>query len=113
MRGTLPVRMVLPPKNVPVRRKKRGGGGGGGTEATGLPESVKHDALFVRLKDHRAEVARKKQLPAYVVAHDKTLAELVKKKPRTLGELEGVYGFGPSRIEQYGEGFLAVINASS
>ena len=105
MRGTLPVRMMLPPKKVPARRSKKNG------EATALPESVKHDALFVKLKDHRADVARKKQVPAYVVAHDKTLADLVKKKPRTMGELESVYGFGPSRIEQYGEGFLAVINA--
>jgi ATP-dependent DNA helicase RecQ len=109
MRGQLPVRMILPPKNVPARRKKRGGGAS--PESTALPESVKHDALFVRLKDHRAEIAKKKQLPAYVIAHDKTLADLVKKKPRTIGELEGVYGFGPARIEQYGEGFLAVINA--
>jgi len=105
MRGVSPVRMMLPPKKVPVRRTKAQ------REATALPESVKHDALFVRLKDHRAEIAKKKSLPAYVVAHDKTLADLVKKKPRTLGELEGVYGFGPARIEQYGEGFLAVINA--
>jgi ATP-dependent DNA helicase RecQ len=97
--------MVLPAKTIPARRTQKQ------REATALPESVKHDALFVRLKDHRAEIAKKKQLPAYVVAHDKTLADLVKKKPRTLGELEGVYGFGPSRIEQYGEGFLAVINA--
>jgi ATP-dependent DNA helicase RecQ len=106
MRGTLPVRMMLPSKTARVRRPKRERG-----EAA-LPESVKHDALFGRLRDHRADVARKRQVPAYVVAHDKTLADLVKKKPRTLGELESVYGFGPSRIEQYGEGFLAVINAS-
>jgi ATP-dependent DNA helicase RecQ len=104
MRGVLPVRMMLPPKNIPARRAAK-------AQREELPESVKHDALFVRLKDHRAEIAKKKQLPAYVVAHDKSLADLVKKKPRTLGELEGVYGFGPSRIEQYGEGFLAVINA--
>ena len=55
-------------------------------------------------------IARARQVPAYVVAHDRTLVELVKKKPRTLGDLDGVHGFGPSRIEQYGAGFLAVIN---
>ena len=75
-----------------------------------MPESVQHDDLFVRLRDHRAEVARKRQLPAYVVAHDRTLVELVRKCPRTLGELVGIHGFGPSRIDQYGAGFLAVIN---
>ena len=48
--------------------------------------------------------------PAYVIAHDRMLAELVEKRPRTLGDLAAVKGFGASRIEQYGEGFLAVIN---
>jgi ATP-dependent DNA helicase RecQ len=73
---------------------------------------MQRDALFVRLRDHRAEVARKRQLPAYVVAHDRTLADLVQKRPRTLSDLASVHGFGPSRIDQYGEGFLAVINQS-
>jgi ATP-dependent DNA helicase RecQ len=101
MKGTLPTRMVVPPR-IQSRRMSK--------PAASIPESVKRDALFVRLRDHRADVAKRRQLPAYVVAHDRTLVELVAKRPRTLADLVGIHGFGPSRIDQYGEGFLAVIN---
>jgi len=109
MRGLAPVRMVLPSRVMtaaPSQRKPK-------AQREAVPESIAHDALFVRLRDHRAAIARARQVPAYVVAHDRTLVELVKKRPRTLGDLDDVHGFGPSRIEQYGEGFLAIINAPS
>ncbi len=105
MRGLSPVRMILPSRILaatPSQRKPKA--------REGVPDAIAHDELFVRLRDHRASIARARQVPAYVVAHDRTLVELVKKRPRTLGDLDGVHGFGPSRIEQYGEGFLAVIN---
>jgi len=107
MRGLTPVRMVLPAR-VESRRKPRKAG-----SSDSVPDALRHDALFVRLRDHRAEMARSRKVPAYVVAHDKTLIELVKKRPRTLGDLAAIHGFGPSRIDQYGEGFLQVINAAS
>jgi ATP-dependent DNA helicase RecQ len=101
MRGLSPVRMILPARAVPARKTKR---------ESHVPDAVRRDELFARLRDHRAEVARSRHVPAYVVARDRTLVELVEKRPRTLGDLTDVHGFGPSRIEQYGAGFLAVIN---
>jgi ATP-dependent DNA helicase RecQ len=103
MRGLQPARMALPPRTAPARKSK---------PKNNVPEAVQRDELFVRLRDHRASIAKQRSLPAYVIAHDRTLVELVQKKPRTLGDLADVHGFGPSRIEQYGEGFLAVINSS-
>ncbi len=105
MRGVAPIRMLLPSRLLqatPSQRRPK--------KKEAVPDSIASDALFVRLRDHRASIARARQVPAYVVAHDRTLVDLVKKRPRTLGDLDGVHGFGPSRIEQYGEGFLAVIN---
>jgi ATP-dependent DNA helicase RecQ len=54
-------------------------------------------------------VARAGSTPPYVVAHDRTLAEIVRWKPRTASELAQVYGMGPARIARYGEGLLAVV----
>ncbi|HEY1954783.1 MAG TPA: ATP-dependent DNA helicase RecQ [Polyangiaceae bacterium] len=105
MRGLQPARMTLPPRTAPARKTKRGSG-------SNVPDAIQRDELFVRLRDHRASIAKQRSLPAYVIAHDRTLVELVQKKPRTLGDLASVHGFGPSRIEQYGQGFLAVINSS-
>ena len=101
MRGLSPARMILPPRVAPTRKAKR---------ESKVPEELQRDELFGRLRDHRAAIAKKKQLPAYVIAHDRTLVELAQKRPRTLGDLADVHGFGPSRIEQYGEGFLRVIS---
>jgi ATP-dependent DNA helicase RecQ len=103
MRGLVPVRMVLPPHTARAPKASRG---------ASVPEAVRRDDLFGRLRDHRAAVARSRGVPAYVVAHDRTLVELVEKRPRTLADLADVHGFGPSRIEQYGEGFLEVVRSS-
>jgi ATP-dependent DNA helicase RecQ len=108
MRGATPVRMVLPPRDT-VRRKAKHAAA---SESDAIPASLRLDALFLRLRDHRAEIARARHVPAYVIAHDRTLVELVKKRPRTLGDLASIHGLGPSRIDQYGEGFLKVITSA-
>ncbi len=80
--------------------------GEGGREL-GMDESLR--PLFERLRARRAEIARERKVPAYVVAFDKTLVDIAARKPRTRGELLDCYGMGPSRVEQYGEGLLSVI----
>jgi superfamily II DNA helicase RecQ len=44
------------------------------------------------------------------VAHDRTLIEMAKRMPRTHEELRAVFGMGPARIEQYGDGFLEALS---
>jgi ATP-dependent DNA helicase RecQ len=44
-----------------------------------------------------------------VVAHDRTLAEIVRWKPRTPTELLQIYGMGPARLARYGEALLEVV----
>jgi ATP-dependent DNA helicase RecQ len=112
MRGTSPARMVLPARRPPPRRRGR-------APASDEPTTRKRDAgveldevhrpLFERLRAHRAEIARARHVPAYVVALDRTLIELATRRPSSLAELQTVYGFGPNRIEQYGESFLGVL----
>ncbi|MBV9947380.1 MAG: HRDC domain-containing protein, partial [Myxococcales bacterium] len=66
-------------------------------------------AVFERLRTHRAKIARARGLPAYVIAHDKTLIAMAARLPGTHAELLEVPGMGPARIEQYGDGFLDAI----
>jgi ATP-dependent DNA helicase RecQ len=114
MRGAAPARIVLPPR-APARRRASKGEKGDGAPRKREPRepavelSDDERALFERLRAHRAEVARSKRVPAYVVAFDRTLAEVAQRRPRSLEELAAVYGFGPSRIDQYGQGFLDVV----
>ena len=51
-------------------------------------------------------------MPAYVVFHDATLAEIVRLAPRTPAELAGVPGVGPTKLERYGADVLAVLSGT-
>jgi ATP-dependent DNA helicase RecQ len=51
-------------------------------------------------------------MPAYVIAHDRTLVDMAQKRPRTRDALLDVIGMGPARVEQYGERFLDVLKTS-
>jgi superfamily II DNA helicase RecQ len=44
-----------------------------------------------------------------VILHDRTLEEIARRKPRTKGELAGVSGIGPLRLDGYGDEILAVV----
>jgi DNA helicase-2/ATP-dependent DNA helicase PcrA len=61
------------------------------------------------LKEWRLARARADEVPAFVVFDDRTLAELVARAPRTLGELLAVPGIGPAKLERYGADLLAAL----
>ena len=55
--------------------------------------------------------AREDGVPAYVVLHDATLDELAARRPRSTGELAAIRGFGPTKLERYGDELLALLAA--
>ena len=79
--------------------------------ATG--EAPADQGLFDRLRTWRLERARHDDVPAYVVLHDRTLQELASSKPRSPADLALVSGFGPAKLERYGDDVLAVIAAAA
>jgi ATP-dependent DNA helicase RecQ len=111
MRGTGAVRFQLPRER--TERTRTGARKKPPSPSTGSPaidslDGSKRD-LFERLRAHRAQVARAKGVPAYVVAMDRTLVEMATRAPRSHAELLDVFGMGPARVEQYGDGFLGVL----
>jgi ATP-dependent DNA helicase RecQ len=80
-----------------------------GTPATAGPAD---EGLFERLRAWRLERAREDEVPAYVVLHDATLRELASAKPANDRDLAAVKGFGPTKLERYGDDVLAVIAAA-
>jgi ATP-dependent DNA helicase RecQ len=64
---------------------------------------------FAALKAWRAEVAREHNLPAYVVFHDATLAEMARLRPQSLDELGGISGVGAKKLSAYGGEILRVL----
>lgn len=68
--------------------------------------------LLDRLRALRRTIATEEQVPAYVVFPDKTLAEMAVRRPRTRSALAGIRGVGPTKLDRYGERFLAVVCAT-
>jgi DNA helicase-2/ATP-dependent DNA helicase PcrA len=66
-------------------------------------------AIGQALRVWRLERARADGVPAYVVFHDRTLAEIELAAPTSIGELAAISGVGPTKIERYGSDVLAVL----
>jgi len=73
-------------------------------------ETEEHEELFLKLKELRMDIARKNNIPPYVVFHDKTLAEMVVTKPSNLNEMGNILGVGQSKLDKYGDLFLTILN---
>jgi DNA helicase II / ATP-dependent DNA helicase PcrA len=67
------------------------------------------DPLYESLKRWRLETAKAEAKPAYVIFHNSTLAEIVRRSPRTREELAAVPGVGPAKLERYGDAVLAAL----
>ncbi|MBK7530914.1 MAG: DNA helicase RecQ [Piscinibacter sp.] len=87
---------------------------GGGREKP-APIALDDDGQrrYAALKAWRAEVAREHNLPAYVVFHDATLAEMARDQPSSLDELGGISGVGAKKLEAYGREILRVLGEAA
>ncbi|MEK7453167.1 MAG: DNA helicase RecQ [Patescibacteria group bacterium] len=64
------------------------------------------EGLFAKLKSIRTELARKENVPAYLIFSDATLLELATYLPLNLDDMRRISGFGDVKIARYGEAFL-------
>jgi ATP-dependent DNA helicase RecQ len=124
LRGEVPVRLRVPAeKAARALRGRRGrveaggaprrGGGGDRGAAAVVSAALGGDAAarFAALKAWRAEVARAHNVPAYVVFHDTTLAQMASQRPLSLEALAGISGVGARKLERYGEEILRLLAA--
>jgi ATP-dependent DNA helicase RecQ len=70
-------------------------------------------ALFDRLKAWRGDEARTQGVPAYVVLHDSTLAEIARTRPVSLDVLGTIAGIGAKKLERYGEALVELVCVQS
>ena len=77
-----------------------------------VPEnvSIQNDDLFTKLSELRRELAAAENVPTYVVFKDVTLREMAEVRPADLAAFANISGVGKSKLEKYGERFIAVIN---
>ena len=114
--GEVQPELALPSSSAKPRSRSRRGRAEGRIGPSSSPsEAAVADAdpaLLARLKTWRTEEARRKAMPPYVIFHDRTLAEVAARRPRTLEELQRVPGIGPAKLESYGSALLALLGES-
>ncbi len=67
--------------------------------------------LFAILKDLRKKIAKKLELPPYIIFQDPSLEAMATTYPITLDELQNITGVGAGKVKRYGEEFIKVIKA--
>ncbi|MDZ7799877.1 MAG: DNA helicase RecQ [Trueperaceae bacterium] len=75
--------------------------------AEALPGEVR--ARFETLRELRGRLAKDLGVPPYVVFHDATLREMAERVPTDEATLASVQGVGATKLERYGEAFLAAL----
>ncbi|MCK8827377.1 DNA helicase RecQ [Natroniella acetigena] len=67
------------------------------------------NSLFSILREFRMKLAKKEDLPPYVIFHDSTLKEMAHQKPLTKEAMLEIKGVGPIKFQRYGKHFLEKI----
>ncbi len=86
-----------------------------GVEAAAAParrrsrEPMPDTPAVAALRRWRRERAEADGVPAFVVFHDTTLAEIAERRPASHGELASVPGIGPTKLDRYGDELLATL----
>jgi ATP-dependent DNA helicase RecQ len=70
------------------------------------PEDI---PLWQALRDCRKALAEQQGVPPYVIFHDASLRDMLRLRPRNRQELLEISGVGDSKLDKYGDQFLAVI----
>ena len=119
LRGAVPVRLRVSTEARPRPGRAARDRGPRPDSAQGSPQrpttplalDEAASALFGALKSWRAEVAREHNLPAYVVFHDATLAQMARERPSSLEQLATISGVGSKKLEAYGQELLRLLAA--
>ena len=109
LRGEVPI--VLREAREPTRATRTRGGRERVPAAAAALDGAGQQR-FAALKAWRADVAREHNLPAYVVFHDATLAQMAAEAPASLEALSHISGVGAKKLDAYGREILRVLEAA-
>ena len=73
--------------------------------------SAADEELYAMLKDLRKKVAKKHDLPPYVIFQDPSLADMAIQYPITIEEMQNISGVGAGKAKKFGEEFIELIKA--
>jgi ATP-dependent DNA helicase RecQ len=108
LRGEVPILL----RKLSTRRKGKAAGKRGKQALVAAQLDGDGARRFQALKTWRAQVAREHNVPAYVVFHDATLAEMARTQPGSLSALGQISGVGEKKLEAYGSEILRILQAA-
>jgi superfamily II DNA helicase RecQ len=73
-------------------------------------DSKDDEALVLKLREWRSSEAKRLGVPTFLILHDKTLRAVALARPSTSIQLLTVSGFGPAKVEKFGEAILELCN---
>ena len=79
------------------------------TDASNARPTALDPELLAMLKDLRRRVAKKRNIPPFVIFQDPSLEDMATQYPITLDELANVQGVSPGKAQRYGKEFLELI----
>lgn len=104
--------LLRQPSDTPKRGKGAKATRAGKDKPPPVPLDAPGTERFSALKAWRAEVAKEHGLPAYVIFHDATLAEMARSQPSSLDDLSQISGVGAKKLEAYGREILRVLDTA-
>jgi ATP-dependent DNA helicase RecQ len=110
LKGEVQLLLRVPAEAPPRSRAARSARGGAKPPPADLDAAAQQ--RMAALKAWRGEVAREHNVPAYVVFHDATLAEMARRRPADLAELGTISGVGAKKLDAYGQEILRVLQAA-
>jgi DNA helicase II / ATP-dependent DNA helicase PcrA len=69
-------------------------------------------ALLAALRDWRRRRAAHDRVPAFLVAHDRTLSDLARRRPLDRTALRSCHGIGPAKVARYGDELLRLLSTA-
>jgi superfamily II DNA helicase RecQ len=101
---------IAPAKREREKKLERGGRQKPAAEAL---HSGSDSRVEGALRAWRMSEARRRRVPAFRIFSDKTMAAIVRQRPRTAHELLAISGIGIATVEKYGQQIYLLVNDHS
>ena len=69
--------------------------------------------MYNKLRSWRSQLARHKNIPAYIILHDKALRQIAAHRPSTENELLNIDGIGKQKLSSYGKEILEITQSNN
>ena len=80
------------------------------SESPAFTESdIEHEELYGQLKQWRTKQAKKQNVAAFQIMHQRVLIQIAVNLPGTPRDLQKIRGVGPKTFEKYGKEILALV----